>query len=209
MPIIAVCGFQNAGKDTFANYLIQNHGFIKLSFASALKDIIAVLFSWDRNKLEGIKTEDRTWRETVDPWWSQQLDMPHLTPRFVMQYFGTDLFRNHFHPNIWVKAVERQILLNPTANYIITDCRFGNEIELVKQHGGILIHIARNLPTWYHDYKNNLCVKPVEGYHPSDISWIRYDFDHEISNHFSSIDEFNSAIKSFLSSDNANLISIF
>ena len=49
------------------------------------------MFGWPRDKLEGLTKEDREWREQVDYWWSETLNMPQLTPRYVMQYFATDL----------------------------------------------------------------------------------------------------------------------
>ena len=44
--IIGLCGAQGSGKDTVANILIAEYGFIKLTFASTLKDVVAILFSW-------------------------------------------------------------------------------------------------------------------------------------------------------------------
>ena len=93
--IIGICGFKSSGKDTIADYLIQNYGFKRLSFASALKDIISIMFDWPRDKLEGLTKEDREWREQIDPWWSKTLNIQLLSPRYVMQYFGTDLLRNN------------------------------------------------------------------------------------------------------------------
>ena len=85
--IIGICGFQSSGKDTIADFLIKEHNFIRLSFASALKEIVSIMFSWPRDKLEGLTKEDREWREQIDPWWSKSLKMPHLTPRYVLQHF--------------------------------------------------------------------------------------------------------------------------
>ncbi len=153
MTIVSICGFQGSGKDTIANYLISEYGFVKISFAGAIKDIASVMFGWDRQKLEGLTKEDREWRETVDPWWEKQLNLP-ISPRYIMQQFGTELFRRHFHPDIWVKVVEKK--LTEYENVVITDCRFPNEIKMVKDNGGILVHVERNLPHWFHHYKNFL-----------------------------------------------------
>ena len=108
MTIIAICGFQSSGKDTIAEHLVANHGFKKLSFASILKDIVALMFDWPRDKLEGLTKEDRNWREVIDPWWANELNMPNLTPRYVLQYFGTELFRVHWHQDIWLKEEKKQ-----------------------------------------------------------------------------------------------------
>lgn len=166
-----ICGFQSCGKDTLAAYLVEHHGFVKLSFAAALKDVVAVVFGWDRHKVEGLSKEDRAWREEVDPWWSQQLSMPNLTPRYVLQYFGTDLFRTHFHPDIWIKGVEKQLTKYP--RIVITDCRFPNEIQLVRDYGGKLIHVCRDLPSWFTSYAQGNDEHEALSLHPSETAWIR------------------------------------
>ncbi len=178
--IIAICGLQGSGKDTIGSYLINTYGFTKLSFAGVLKDIVGILFGWDRKMLEGATKESREWREQVDPWWSQKLGIENLTPRYVLQYFGTDLFRSHFHPDIWVIAVERQ--LSQYANCVITDCRFPNEISMLRAAGATVIKITRGeLPEWYEPYLLKQTEKP-DGVHPSEYMWIRESFDYELEN---------------------------
>ena len=140
--IIGISGFQSSGKDTIADYLVKEHGFVKLSFASALKDIVAIIFGWSRERLEGLKVEDRQWREEIDSKWAKLLNIPCLTPRYVLQYLGTEVFRNHFHKDIWTKIVENQ--LSFYENVVVSDCRFANEIEMIKQNGGKIIQVHRD-----------------------------------------------------------------
>ena len=172
--IIGICGFKSSGKDTIADYLIKEYSFKKISFASTLKDIISIMFGWSRDKLEGITKEDREWREKIDPWWSKTLKMPLLSPRYVMQYFGTDLFRNHFHSDIWVKIVENKLNKyleeDIGCNVVITDCRFNNEINMILQLGGKIIHVHRNFPI------------EVKCIHSSEMEWIRCCKDYDIEN---------------------------
>lgn len=78
--------------------------------------------------LEGITKEDREWREIVDDWWAKNLDILNLTPRYVLQFFGTDLFRKYFHQDIWIKIIENQLIKLKDENIVITDCRFNNEM---------------------------------------------------------------------------------
>ena len=178
--IIGICGFQSSGKDTIGDLLINKYCFKKLSFAGVLKDILSIIFGWSREKLEGLTKEDREWREQIDEWWATNLQMPQLTPRYALQYFGTDLFRNHWHSDIWVKVVECQ--MNKYENIVVTDCRFENEINLIKQYGGKLIHVHKNLPEWFHRYKNGEDIEEVKHLHLSDTAWIRNDFNYEINN---------------------------
>jgi len=178
--IIGICGFQSSGKDTIAELLTTEYGFKKLSFAGALKDVVSIIFGWPREKLEGLTKEDREWREQIDCWWSKTLEMPLLSPRYVLQYFGTDLFRNQWHPDIWVKVVENQ--LKNYENIVITDCRFENEINLILTHSGKIIHIYRELPSWFNKYKIGIDVEEAKLLHRSEIEWIRCYKDSEIYN---------------------------
>jgi hypothetical protein len=202
MVIIGICGFQGAGKDTFADYLVSKYNFIKFSFATATKDILADIFEWDRKMLEGDTIESRNFRETVDPWWSAKLSIDNLTPRKVLQLIGTDLFRKHFNDEIWVHIVERKIIQtlqsDPSKRIIVSDCRFSNEITMLKNLGAKIIHIQRNLPEWFDKYKEGEDCGEASKLHLSEISWIREDFDYTIENTFENISEFELEIDYFI-----------
>ena len=146
--IIGITGLISSGKDTIADYLTTYQGFKRISFAASLKDAVAAVFDWDRESLEGTTKASRVWREQKDEWWSNRLKM-HITPRWVLQYWGTDVCRNHFHNDIWVASVEHR-LLNSKEDIVITDCRFSNEVAAIKNAGGIAIRVQRGLnPEWY------------------------------------------------------------
>jgi hypothetical protein len=147
--IIGVTGFIGSGKDTVANYLTTFHGYKRISFAGTLKDACSAVFGWDREMLEGTTTSSREWREQVDPWWSERLNIPELTPRWVLQQWGTEVCRNGFHNDIWVASVENQ-LRKTKDNIVITDCRFANEVNAIKNAGGTSIRVERGeKPKWY------------------------------------------------------------
>lgn len=179
MTIIGICGFSGSGKDTVASYLVENYGYKKLSFASVLKDVVSIIFSWDRNMLEGIDQESRIWREQEDIWWSNKLGIK-VTPRFILQYIGTELFRNNFHENIWSLILERK--LTEYEKVVITDCRFENEISMLRNNGALIFHVSRNTPRWFEDFRKGKYTKEVENLHESEKCWIREEFDYEIAN---------------------------
>jgi hypothetical protein len=52
MKVIAISGFKSSGKDSAANYLVQNHGFQRVAFADPLKDMVSQLFGIDRSWLD-------------------------------------------------------------------------------------------------------------------------------------------------------------
>lgn len=183
--IYGICGFQGAGKDTLAAILIQKHGFIKLAFASKVKDVAALVFSWDRKMLEGDTIASRTWREQVDEEWSERLGKT-ITPRLMLQKIGTESFRNVISEDIWIAVlefeIERLTKNDPNVNIVITDCRFPNEIDIIKKYNGKIIHIHRNLPYWFEVYKEGTDVEETHKMHASDLRWIRNDFDITVDN---------------------------
>ena len=147
--IIGICGFIGSGKDTVADYLVNFHEFRRESFASTLKDAVSAVFGWDRTMLEGRTKEAREWREQVDPWWAERLAMPTLTPRWVLQYWGTEVCRKAFHDDIWIASLENKIR-NSRDHVVISDCRFPNEIQAIKDAGGTIVWVQRGaLPEWY------------------------------------------------------------
>ena len=146
--IIGVTGFIGSGKDTIADYLCTFHGFKRLSFAASLKDAVSSVFGWDRELLEGTTKSSREWREQKDEWWSNRLGM-EITPRWILQFWGTEVCRNGFHQDIWVASVENK-LRQSKDNIVITDCRFPNEVTAIKNVGGITVRVSRGQPPeWY------------------------------------------------------------
>jgi len=189
--IIGICGFIGSGKDTAANYLVGWHGFRRDSFAGALKDAVAQVFGWDRELLEGLTTEARHWREQVDPWWAKRLNMPTLTPRWVLQYWGTEVCRQGFHDDIWIAALENR-LRQRTGHTVISDVRFPNEIHAIRNAGGRIVWIRRGAdPAWCTTLIEmrqrstlGICADYMQQFnvHASEWSWVGTEFDAVVDN---------------------------
>jgi hypothetical protein len=198
--IIGICGFIGSGKDTLADYLVNFHEFRRESFASTLKDAVAAVFGWDRTLLEGRTKEAREWREQVDPWWAERLSMPTLTPRWVLQYWGTEVCRKSFHDDIWIASLENK-LRNSKDHVVISDCRFPNEIESIRKAGGKIIWVQRgDLPEWYDvavqaNAGHNWAVQDLKmrKIHASETAWVGTNFDVIVDNNGSINDLFNQA----------------
>lgn len=188
--IIGIVGNIGEGKDTIAEYLVNDHNFKRESFASTLKDAVSAVFSWDRTLLEGQTAESRNWRETVDEWWADRLNIPDLTPRFVLQQWGTEVCRKSFHNDIWVASLENKLRKVDT-NVVVSDCRFPNEFAAIKNAGGIIIRVKRgDEPDWY-PFVNDALAGNVSSIsiltthfnvHESEWAWYGLDVDFTIEN---------------------------
>lgn len=212
--IIGVCGFIGSGKDTVADYLTNFHGFRRESFANSLKDAVANVFGWDRTMLEGRTKHAREWREQVDPWWAERLNMPELTPRLMLQLWGTEVCRKGFHDDIWIAALENK-LRNSKDDIVISDCRFPNEIKSIKAAGGSIVCVQRGVRPHWHDIaasanrgdtKAQAWLK-TEKIHASETAWVGTEFDAILDNN-ATIDDLFAQVKSLVLENPASIGSL-
>ena len=190
-------------------------------FADKLKDIICILINCTREQLE---SESFKSKELGEEWWYwymeldggyspiildyltttkkelksyEGLELIKPTPRFLLQFIGTNLFRNQLHPEIWVNSLmseykkykETKPFINSTLkdeeypNWIITDMRFPNEMEAVKKRGGITIRVNRPCNicggSGYHKMS---CPVSKSGEHLSETSLDKAEFNYVIEN---------------------------
>ena len=168
--IIGVVGFIGSGKGTVGDILEREHGYKKFAFADALKDAVAGIFLWPRGLLEGDTNASRAFRERVDPWWSHKFGY-EVTPRLILQKFGTEACRHGIADNIWIAALEKRI--HGYDDVVITDCRFPNEIDFIRSAGGILIRVKRG---------DDPSPEQISKMHISETAWNNYDPDFVIHN---------------------------
>ena len=105
--IFCISGQKRAGKDTIANYIMDNVITARVSFADPVREVCRAYFGWDDDWLLGENKED------VDPYWG-------ISPRQAMQYLGTEVGRigiaqnySNFYDitgdSIWIKNAQRTI----------------------------------------------------------------------------------------------------
>lgn len=125
--LIGLTGKAGAGKDTVADYLVER-GFAKVSFADPIKQMLCALMDVGKHQWE-----DRLWKE-------RPVFMGH-SPRYLAQTLGTEWGRKLVHNKIWIKlALEEADRYNKA---IITDVRFDNEAQAIRDHGGVVIQVLR------------------------------------------------------------------
>lgn len=138
--IIGIMGRAGVGKDTFATVLIQrahnrNVHLQRKAFAAKLKQMLSVISDGqvpDKNKVH----------------WTGK------TGRELMQTLGTDWGRNMVEDDIWINALMREYSENQ--NWVVTDLRFPNECAAVKEKGGIIIKVTRDVEGMSHESETAL-----------------------------------------------------
>lgn len=177
--LITISGRKHSGKSTLSKILIDK-GFKKISFADPLKKIVSELYNWPLEDLYNFIKKEESLQIPVE--WNEEKCL-HLSQiikenvifkkpflfknrREALQYIGTEVLRQHdkdFH----IKKFKELICNN--INYVCDDLRFKNELNCVKEIGGISIFVFR---PFYWDYSN----------HESEISLTYKDFDTVIIN---------------------------
>ena len=139
--IVGVLGKKFNGKDTVADFLVETWGFEKRSFAGPLKEACKILFGLSEDQVNGDKKVE------VDEQWG-------VTPRKILQFVGTDLFRRHMQEmapwiedKFWVQLVINQYQKlakdNPDVLFVVSDVRFQNEVNMIHELGGKVIKVVR------------------------------------------------------------------
>lgn len=160
--IIGLSGWARSGKDTVANYLVEKHGFVRVSFADEIR---AALYNLDPDiDLNGYKVSLRV---TVDMMGWEDLKTQSADIRGLMQRMGTEVGRRLWGENFWVEAAMKKIPLG--ANVVFSDVRYPNEADAIHENGGQVWRISRE------------GVGPAND-HGSEISLDTYDFHHYIAN---------------------------
>ena len=98
--IVGITGKANAGKDTIADYLVSQYSFKKIALADPIKRLVKDVFV-----LTDEEVYDRVLREQPLPHWDG------WTTRKLLQFIGTDLFRQQIDDAVWVKSLVLRIPL--------------------------------------------------------------------------------------------------
>ncbi|UQS91700.1 deoxynucleotide monophosphate kinase [Pseudomonas chlororaphis subsp. piscium] len=133
--LIGLAGPARSGKSTAADHLVRNHLLEHYTFADPLRSGLMEIFNLDPDDFEGAKKE-------------QPVDWLGRSPRELMQSMGTEWARQMVHPDVWVKLAEQNLnymqnSLSGVVGFVVSDVRFENEAEFIRQRGGTIVHIVR------------------------------------------------------------------
>lgn len=150
--IIGVSGYARAGKDTVADYLVEKHGFTKLSFADPIREGLYRL----NPKIMLMESVYVPLAYAVDQWgWDLLKDIsPDARP--LMQRFGTEVAREMFGDNFWVDLAMRKA--QEHEKVVIADVRYANEATAIKSHG-LLWRVDREGVGPANDHPSELAVE--------------------------------------------------
>lgn len=136
--IIAFAGRKQSGKTTCSEFVAKFYSGAKIyNFADPLKQEICMnILGLSYNQCYGEDIDKNTPTQLV--WEDKQ-----LTAREVMQFVGTDIFRK-MKNDVWASATIKRINNDNPELAIIADCRFPNEVQAIKDAGGVVIKLSRN-----------------------------------------------------------------
>lgn len=161
--LIGLCGKKRSGKDTIADYLVNNYEFQRYSFAQPLKDACKHMFLFDDEQVDGDKKAE------IDERWG-------VTPRKVLQVMGTEVFQYDIHEHMeddefnigrgmWVKRFEVWYEKFGTPNVVISDVRFHHEADKIREMGGEVWKIDRLGQDDTDTHPSEKEVETIEGDH--------------------------------------------
>ena len=166
--ILGLCGTKGSGKDTAASFLLDK-GWAQVSFAGPLKDLCAATFDIKPAKFHNPRFKDLVWDEPImltkdhadnfianlsKPLYGQlqanliydAFDNKELySARQLLQFIGTEVVRDLVSQTYWLDLAEEKIKdwIGRGVNVVITDIRFKNERDLIKDYNGSVVRILR------------------------------------------------------------------
>lgn len=145
--ILGLNGLKGSGKDTVAAYLIKEHGFERRAFADPLKKSIAAFFDIPFHKVDEYKNDPhmrielRKYSSLEDS--VQVLKGSGMSFREGLQRYGTESHRDVFGEDFWVDMTLPADAFYTGRKIAITDLRFENETQRVRDVGGFVVNIWR------------------------------------------------------------------
>lgn len=147
--IILLNGPPAVGKDTIADYLVNNHGFKKRSFKSHLIKCVAVLYNVKKSTVFDL-IDDRILKETP------MMVFGGKSPREAFIYVSEQVIKPNFGKNYFGDMAAESI--SEPAKYVFSDSGFIEETNALKSvtEDMLLVRMYRNGTDWGNDSRKYL-----------------------------------------------------
>lgn len=179
MNLIGLTGLAGSGKTTAAMTLTRMLDYDRKSFADPIRKMLAALGVSEHMTHEH--------KNTPIPW------LGNRTPREIMQTLGTDFGRDMLDQNVWVNIAEQSIKRHSqeySSGIVFDDLRFGNEAELIRRYGGIVIKLEREgIEQMAHKSEAGVDLKHIDYIvknRSGDVSQLESEVYDIVRNHFQS-----------------------
>ncbi len=158
--IIGLTGAAGSGKDSVADILVAEHGFQRIAFADCLYDEVSTAFNVSVEFLKNRDTKERqtfrlSMRNCTDAEFVRTILRMHgisplmrifwrwkpRSPCQILQWWGD--YRRAQCESYLIDKVRDRLMLTPNTHWVITDVRFQNEADLVREFGGQLGLVLR------------------------------------------------------------------
>lgn len=133
-PIIGITGKARSGKDTIKDIILDNFAAWGYSFAEPMYSMTRVLGVNSRDFSDAFK------EKPISKFAARGID---VSPRKLLQTLGTEWGRQLISPDIWISFAAEQFE-DHGSGMVISDVRFENEADFVRNNGGTLIHVRRS-----------------------------------------------------------------
>ncbi|MFD0044758.1 hypothetical protein ACFVGV_06160 [Pseudarthrobacter scleromae] len=162
-PIVGLIGKKRSGKDTFGGALIDAHGFTRVAFADPVRRAALDLDPYvGRPALPGQLAPQREVRlsDVIEAigWEAAKDYVPEV--RRILENFGTNSIRK-LDPDFWVRMAVEKILTTP-GPVVVTDVRFPNEADKIRELGGYVVRIIR--PGFESAPGSHICETSLDDY---------------------------------------------
>lgn len=198
MEIIGLSGYARSGKDEAAKVLVNEFGFTRVAFADKLREVLYALNPIVAPSKELYFTRSKAvvnLQEVIDVYgWDNYKETEYGAEiRRLLQRLGTEAGRQTLWDSIWVDAA---LTGHPEdARLVVTDCRFPNEAQAIKDRGGVMVRIKRHGP-------DGILLGPATApdgtVHASETSLDDWSFDYTVMNDYDTVDKYHNHIRRFI-----------
>ena len=180
MAVIGITGLAQNGKSSAAKRLEERWNYEPFAFADQLKSMALVL-----DPFVSINNPDmdnplyasevaylmRLSALVTVEGWEKAKAKPEV--RRFLQVLGTEGARGHFGPNVWVDALDIQLSESYAQDAVISDVRFQNEVDYIKELAGTMLRVVRIMP-------DGQPFRATDGAHASERDIIGLPVDYEL-----------------------------